>query len=145
MSTAGTWVGMYYAAITAGRFLTGLISERVGNRAMVRLGLGVALTGAVLLCLDCGAGAVLPGLLLIGVGCAPIYPCLMHETPRRFDPPTARSLVGFQVGATCIGCAALPPTVGLLAAHSGLAAIPLAVAALLLAVLALTEALNALT
>jgi len=112
---------------------------------MVRLGLGIALTGALLLCLDRLAWAALPGLLLFGLGCAPIYPCLMHETPRRFDPITARSVVGFQVGATCIGCSTLPAAVGLLAARAGLEAIPLAIAALLLTVLALTEALNALT
>jgi fucose permease len=93
-ATAGIFVSFFYGSIMAGRFLTGLIAEKAGNRNLVRAGLLIAFSGAILFSLS---GAVAPltlaALILIGLGCAPIYPSLMHETPRRYDPETARAVV----------------------------------------------------
>jgi fucose permease len=143
--TAGVWVGMYYASITVGRFATGLVSDRVGNRFLVRLGLALATVGGMLLSIRPMSGAALVGLLCLGLGFAPVYPCLVHETPRRFEPELARSVIGFQVGAAYVGGPILPALVGLIAARWGLESVPACIVGLVALVVASTEVLNALT
>ncbi len=108
---AGLLVAIYYASITGGRIATGFVADRLGNRTMVRAGLGLALVGAALLAIRLAWTAPL-GLLLLGLGFAPVYPCLMHETPRRFDRHTFRTVIGFQVGAACLGGSFIPTAVG---------------------------------
>ena len=88
------------------------------------------------------AGLNVTGLFLIGLGCAPVYPGLMHETPRRFDPATAQRVIGWQVGAAYVGAMVIPGAFGVLAAHWGLEAIfPIigGVIAILLAAIALLD------
>jgi predicted MFS family arabinose efflux permease len=90
----------------------------------VRYGLLVALAGAVLFSLDgLAAASSLGGLILMGLGCAPIYPSLMHETTRRFDPDTARTVVGRQVAFAYVGASLGPAGLGLLGARFGLGCI----------------------
>lgn len=121
--TAAKAVTLYYGCIMAGRVLAGFVSNRLGNRRLVRLGIAVSLAGIVLLLVPGTPVLAMTGLALLGLGCAPVYPGLMHETPRRFDPVTARKVIGWQVGAACLGGALMPAGFGLLAAHVGLEAI----------------------
>jgi len=122
-AVAGSIVALYYGAITAGRVVSGLFADRVGNRRMVRLGLGTAAFGVALFSLPLGPGAAAAGLALAGFGYAPVYPCLMHETPRRFDPETTRKVVGRQVASAYLGGMVLPPALGLAAAWFGTGAV----------------------
>ena len=144
--TAGLWVSCFFGSIMVGRFTTGLVAERVGNRRLVRYALVIAAAGAVLFSLD-GLPHVmsLVGLMVLGLGCAPIYPSLMHETARRFDAETARKVIGRQVGFAYVGGAVVPASMGLLAASLGLAAIMPAVLVAVLTLLVLSEVLNAIT
>jgi fucose permease len=143
---AGLWVSCFFGAITFGRFAIGLIATRVGNRGLVRWGLVVALLGAALFALDSLPSTLwLVGLILLGLGCAPIYPSLMHETTYRFDADTARKVIGHQVGFAYVGVALAPATMGLLAAHLGLGAIMLVVLLAVLLLLLLSEILNSMT
>ena len=120
---AGLAVTFFYGAIMGGRVLIGFVSESIGNRRLVRIGLSVALIGIVLLMVPGVPAQALVGLVLLGVGCAPIYPSLMHETPRRFDPLTTRKVIGWQVAAANVGGAIIPAALGLLAARLGLEAV----------------------
>ncbi len=121
---AGVWVACFFGAIMLGRFAVGLVAVRLGNRKLVRYGLLVAIAGAVLFSLDVlPALTSLGGLILMGLGCAPIYPSLMHETTRRFDPDTARTVVGRQVAFAYVGASLGPAGLGLLGAAFGLASI----------------------
>jgi fucose permease len=140
--SAGRWISLYYGGIMAGRVLTGFVADRLGNRTMVRLGLGIALAGSALLVVRGADFLVLPGLLLLGAGFAPIYPCLMHETPRRFDEDTYRKVIGFQVGAANIGASVLPGLVGLLAAATSLEVVGPCVAVFIVLLVVLGEILN---
>lgn len=143
---AGLVVAAYYGSIMGGRVLSGFIADRVGNRPMVRGGIILALSGAILFAIP-GLPllfAVL-GLALLGLGCAPIYPCLMHETPRRFAPELARKVVGRQVAFAYVGGAILPAAFGFLGSWAGAVAIMPAVALALLCMLALSETLNVVT
>ncbi len=145
-STAGLWVSCFFGSIMAGRFATGLIAQRVGNRRLVRYALMVAAAGATLFSLDGVPQALsLAGLIVLGLGCAPIYPSLMHETARRFDAETARKVIGRQVGFAYVGGALVPASMGLLAATLGLGAIMPTVLAAVIILLVLSEMLNTLT
>ena len=143
---AGVWVAGYFGAIMAGRFAIGLVAVRLGNRALVRAGILTALAGAALVALrGVPNGVALVGLMLLGLGCAPIYPSLMHEATRRFDADTARRVIGRQVAFSYVGCALGPAALGLLAAGLGLWAVMPAVCLALLVLLAMTSRLDRVT
>ena len=121
--TAGFALTSFYGSITGGRVIIGFVSEKIGNRRLIRGGLALALVGIVLMVIPGSLVLSFAGLMLFGLGCAPIYPSMMHETPRRFDPPTARKVIGWQVGAANLGGATMPALFGVLAANFGLEAV----------------------
>ena len=143
---AGIWVSVYFGSITAGRFGVGLVSERLGNRRLVRLGATLALAGAALFALP-GLPALLSlaGLVLMGLGCAPVFPSLMHEAARRFPADVARTVIGRQMMAAYAGGSVIPAAFGLLATWVGLGAVMPVVMLLLIALLWATRALDRLT
>ena len=149
LAQAGVWVAVYFGAITVGRFAVGLIANWLGNRKLVQLGIIVATLGAALFAahgwhswLD---NASLAGLVLMGLGCAPIFPSLMHETARRFPDDIARTVISRQMIFAYIGIAVIPAAFGLLATWAGLGVIMPVVVALLLAMLVVTTWLDRLT
>jgi fucose permease len=143
---AGVWVSVYFGSITAGRFGVGLIANRLGNRRLVRLGIGLATLGAAVFAAHGLLGsASLAGLVLMGLGCAPVFPSLMHETARRFPDDLARTVIGRQMMFSYAGGSVIPAAFGLLATWVGLSAVMPMVVLLLLALLALTTLLDCLT
>lgn len=143
---ASLWVAGFFGAIMAGRFAIGLVASRIGNRLLVRLGILVALAGGVLFAIPMlPSGLNLSGLMLLGLGCAPIYPSLMHEATQRFDPDTARTVIGRQVAFAYVGCALGPAALGLLGAKLGLWAIMPAICLVLLLLLYLSWKLDQVT
>lgn len=103
-STSGYYIASYYAAIMSGRFLSGLISNRLGNRNMIRLGLLVSSLGLILIILFRDLTIIRISLILIGLGFAPLYPSMMHETPHRFNQEEqVNTLISYQVGIAYIG------------------------------------------
>ena len=146
LAQAGFWVSVYFGSITAGRFGVGLVSEHLGNRRLVRLGATLALAGAALFALP-GLPALLSlaGLVLMGLGCAPVFPSLMHEAARRFPADVARTVIGRQMMAAYAGGSVIPAGFGLLATWIGLGAVMPVVMLLLIALLWATRALDRLT
>jgi fucose permease len=143
---AGVWVSVYFGSITAGRFGVGLIANRLGNRRLVRLGIGLATLGAAVFAAHGLLGsASLAGLVLMGLGCAPVFPSLMHETARRFPDDLARTVIGRQMMFSYAGGSVIPAAFGLLATWVGLSAVMPMVVLLLLTLLALTLWLDRLT
>jgi fucose permease len=146
LAQAGVWVSVYFGSITAGRFGVGLIANRLGNRRLVRLGVAVAACGAALFAAHGWVGPMASaGLVLMGLGCAPVFPSLMHETARRFPDDIARAVIGRQMMFSYAGGSIIPAAFGLLATWAGLGAVMPVVVALLLALLALTVWLDSLT
>ncbi len=141
-NTAGLWISFYYGSIMLGRFLSGLVVNRVGNRFMIKTGLMLSALGAVLVFFRTSPILTMVGLILCGLGFAPIYPCMMHETPRRFDAETSKSLIGYQVGAACIGGSFITASLGLLFSQTTLELMPLALLVLIAAMFAASELLN---
>lgn len=120
---AGAMTGGYYGAIGVGRVLSGAISHRIGLDALVRGAMAAAVAGAGLFALGGGAASV-AGLCLIGLGLAPVFPCLMSRTPQRLGHDVATHAVGFQVSAAMLGAATLPGLAGLFVDRMGLELVP---------------------
>lgn len=146
LAQAGFWVSVYFGSITTGRFAVGLIANRLGNRRLVRLGVLLAMAGAALFALPgLPAPLSMAGLVLMGLGCAPVFPSLMHETARRFPADVARSVIGHQMTASYTGGSIMPAAFGLLATWAGLGVVMPVVVLLLIGLLAVTTALDRLT
>ena len=142
----GLWVSLYFGSITVGRFAVGLVAERLGNRRLVRMGVTLAMAGALLFAVPDVFGPVSRlGLVLMGLGCAPIFPSLMHETARRFPPDAVRALIGRQMTCAYVGSSVVPAAFGLLATWVGLGAVMPVVVLLLVLLLLLTRRLDQLT
>ena len=115
---AGQCVTAYYGSITVGRILVGCVVERFGNRRLVRGGIALALVGAAAFAFSSHVSGMALGLVLTGLGFAPVYPGLMHEVPRRFAPAAVQTVIGRQSSAAYVGMATLPPLAGAIAASS---------------------------
>lgn len=113
--TAAKWAALFYLGITLGRFACGFVSDRLGDRRLVRLGQITALLGTLLLLLPMGTKGTLAGLILIGLGCAPIYPSLLHETPVNFGAGNSQSMMGLQMACAYVGTTLMPPLFGVIA------------------------------
>ncbi len=142
---AAFWVAVYFGSIMLGRFAVGLVAERWGNRRLVRAGVMLALGASGLFLWPGPAWLSLIALAALGLGLAPIYPSLMHEASRRFDPDLARRVIGWQAGTAYLGMAFCPPAMAALVAAWGLAAVFPAVLLLLLLLWVSTEVLDSLT
>ncbi len=123
--TAGLAVGVYWGAIGAGRVASGLIADRFGIDRLLRYCLLGAGSGALLFAARLPVGATFLGLSLAGLGLAPVFPCLMSQTPQRLGPELSAHAIGFQVGAAMIGAAVVPGTLGVMAGMAGLEAVPI--------------------
>ena len=116
-----------------GRGLNGFLTLKLSGRQLVRLGQAIIAVGIAAFLLPLGAGASLAGLILIGLGCAPIYPCVIHSTPDHFGPERSQALIGVQMASAYVGVCVMPPLFGVIASRFSAALLP----PYLLAVLAL--------
>jgi fucose permease len=109
---AAQWISLYYIGITAGRFVSGFLTMKLNNRQMVRLGQALIACGIIALIIPLGKVLLLPGFFIIGLGCAPIYPSLLHETPRNFGKEKSQAIMGIQMASAYIGTTFMPPLFG---------------------------------
>ena len=121
---AARWIAMYYVGITAGRLITGFLTMSVSCRRLIQIGQIIALGGVLLLLLPFTAAFSLAGLILIGLGCAPIFPCMLHETPNRFGSVLSQRIMGVQMAFAYIGSTFLPPLLGLVISISDIGIFP---------------------
>ncbi|MGL4337074.1 MAG: MFS transporter, partial [Turicibacter sp.] len=122
---AGTMVGIYFGSITVGRFLMGMIANRLGNRQLVNLGILISFVGAVAFCIPSQPVIYGLGILLIGLGFAPIYPTMMHETSNRYGGEQAKKIIGNQVAFSYVSMLIFIPALGFIATHTFLEIIPI--------------------
>lgn len=123
--TAALWVSLYYGGITVGRLITGFITLKVHNRLIIRYGQLTAIAGGVILLLPLSDMLSLVGFIFIGLGIAPIYPGLLHETPVRFGKANSGRLMGYQMAVAYTGTTLLPPLFGYLAAQTSIGLFPI--------------------
>jgi len=122
--TAAGYASMFFLGITAGRFLSGFVTMRLSDNAMIRLGFGILFLGIVLLFLPMGNVFPLVGLVIIGLGCAPIYPCIIHSTPAHFGIERSQAMVGVQMASAYVGISLMPPLFGFLSDYTGMWLMP---------------------
>lgn len=113
-------ITLFWMSLAAGRFLTGLLAARFPNVRLLRMGLLLAICGALLMATGGNIPLCRLALLLIGLGLSPLYPTMMHDTPRRVGRGYADRLIGFQVGAALAGSALLPVLAGFTMTSLGL-------------------------
>ena len=130
--TAASWISLYYIGITFGRFLSGFLAIKLRHKQMVQLGQLLIGTGVVVLLLPVQGNFLLAGLFLIGIGCAPIYPSLLHETPNNFGSRHSQSVMGVQMACAYVGTTFMPPLFGVLGAKMSYGLFPFFVGILLL-------------
>jgi fucose permease len=140
--TAAQWIALYYFGITSGRFVSGFVTMKLSNRHMIRLGQTLIGSGIIVLVLPFGNSTLLPGLFMIGLGCAPIYPSLLHETPKNFGGEYSQAIMGIQMASAYIGTSLMPPVFGQLASHTGFHIFPLFIGTVLVIKIIMIETLN---
>lgn len=140
--TAAVWISLYYGGITMGRLITGFITLKVHNRALIRFGQLVAIAGGIVLLLPLPNPLLLIGFILVGLGLAPIFPGLLHETPIRFGRENSGRLMGYQMAVAYTGTTFLPPLFGVVAIQTNVALFPVVVLAFLIFMLISAEKVN---
>ena len=137
--TAASWASLFYVGITVGRFLSGFLAMKLNDHQMINLGFVLIAAGIVPILLPLGNAALVVGLVTVGLGCAPIYPSIIHETPLNFGRGLSMALTGVQMAAAYIGNVLFPPLFGLLAQYISISLYPW----YLLAALALMAVMSA--
>ena len=140
--TAASYAALFMAGLTFGRFLNGFLTYKINDTNLIRLGQGIIGLGVFALFLPLGQPAAMAGLTLMGLGCAPIYPCIIHSTPERFGENHSQALIGVQMASAYIGICCMPPLFGILANGIGVWLLPWYTGAILILMAAMCEQLN---
>lgn len=122
---AAGFASLFFAGITAGRALSGFLTLKFNDTQMIRLGQSGILLGILLLLLPFGNGSAFAGLVLIGLGCAPVYPSIIHSTPKNFGAEKSQAMIGVQMASAYVGTCLMPPVFGVIANHISTALLPL--------------------
>ena len=140
--TAAGWASTFYLGITIGRGVCGFLTIKINDQNMIRLGQVLIALGVVLVLLPAGQGVLFAGLVIIGLGCAPVYPSIIHETPANFGREVSLAMTGIQMAFAYVGSCLMPPLFGLLAQYVTPALYPWFLAALLALMFAMAESLH---
>jgi len=122
--TAALWVALYFGGITVGRFMAGFLTLKLSHKQLIQLGSWLISLGTIILLLPVPENLLLIALFLIGFGCAPIFPSLMHETPSNFGAENSQAIIGIQMAFAYMGSMLMPPLFGLLAEQTSYDLLP---------------------
>ena len=122
--TAASFAGMFCIGITIGRGINGFIAMKLKDCQMIRMGQAIILTGIIVMILPFGKTVSLIGFSLIGLGCAPVYPCIIHSTPSHFGAERSQAIIGVQMASAYVGTCLMPPLFGLIANHISIKLLP---------------------
>lgn len=123
--TAAMFASLFYLGITFGRFLCGFVADKLGDNRLIHIGTLTAIAGAALILLPLPIDLpALGGLIIIGLGCAPIYPSIIHSTPANFGAENSQAIIGVQMASAYLGSTFMPPLFGLLATHVSIGLYP---------------------
>ena len=141
--TAAAYASFFFIGITAGRFLCGFVADKIGDRNMIRIGIIITLLGIFALWLPLKSDWLcLNGLIVIGIGCAPIYPAIIHATPANFGKENAQAIIGVQMASAYLGATFMPPLFGLAANHISVGLYPAFLLFFAVLMLLMTEKLS---
>ena len=112
---------MFFIGITVGRALSGFLTAKFSDNQLIALGTSLIAFGCIVLLLPLGEIVRLAALIVIGLGCAPIYPCIIHSTPVNFGAQNSQAIIGVQMASAYVGICLMPPLFGLIANHISIA------------------------
>ena len=136
---AAGFASMFYLGITFGRFANGFLAMKLTDRTLIRIGIGVVTLGVGLLFIPLHSTFALVGFEVIGLGCAPIYPCIIHMTPDVFGRDKSQAMIGVQMAFAYIGFLLMPPLFGVIAEKISIALLPVYQALLLILMFVMHE------
>ena len=139
--TAAWFASLFFIGITTGRGISGFLTYKMDDQSMIRLGLGIILLGILVLLLPMGEATALLGLILVGMGCAPVYPCVIHSTPEHFGADKSQAIIGVQMASAYVGILLMPPLFGLIANHISVSLFPFYLLAILVLMTVMHEKL----
>ena len=143
--TAASFAGMFCIGITIGRGINGFIAMKLKDRQMIRMGQAIILAGIIVMILPFGKTVSLVGFSLIGLGCAPVYPCIIHSTPLHFGAERSQAIIGVQMASAYVGTCLMPPLFGLIANHISIRLLPVYLLLLLALMVYMHELLERIT
>lgn len=140
-AVAAGFASMFFIGITIGRAFSGFITMKLKDSQMIRLGQGIIFIGIIILFFTSGENTSLIGLIMIGLGCAPIYPCIIHSTPENFGADKSQAIIGVQMASAYVGTLLMPPLFGLIAQHINISLYPVYIFVVLILMIVMNEAL----
>ena len=139
---AASMASLFMLGLTLGRFLSGFVTYKMNDTNMIRLGEGIIAVGVAVMLLPLGDMAAMVGLALMGFGCAPIYPCVIHSTPDHFGEENSQAIIGVQMASAYVGICCMPPLFGLIAENISAGLMPWYVGAINVLMIVMCERLN---
>lgn len=136
---AAQLASLFYIGLTAGRFISGFIADKIGDRKMIVIGTAVLSCGILSLLIPAPSVVAIIGFIVIGFGCAPIYPCIIHSTPTNFGAENSGSIIGIQMAGAYVGSTFIPPLFGLLGRRLGFEIMPVYLAIFAVLMIIMTE------
>ena len=121
---AATCASLFYIGITGGRAVNGFLTAKFSDTQLVRASLMLMGAGVIVLLLPLGQAAAMAGMVFFGLGCAPVYPCIIHATPARFGAKKSQAFIGVQMAAAYLGTTTMPPVFGLMGRGIGMGLFP---------------------
>ena len=136
---AAQLASLFYIGLTAGRFISGFIADKIGDRKMIVIGTSVLSCGIISLLIPAPSVVAIIGFIVIGFGCAPIYPCIIHSTPTNFGAENSGSIIGIQMAGAYVGSTFIPPLFGLPGRRLGFEIMPVYLAIFAVLMIIMTE------
>lgn len=140
--TAASLASMFFIGITIGRFFSGFITMKLNDTQMIRIGSFLIGVGIIIMLLPFGTNTSILGLIMIGLGCAPIYPCIIHSTPEHFGEDKSQAIIGVQMASAYVGTCIMPPIFGLIANYISVGFFPIFLLAILIVMAIMHELLK---
>ena len=142
LEIAASYASLFFIGITVGRAVSGFITMKLNDKQMIYLGQVIILIGIILMCLPFGHQVALVGLVTIGLGCAPIYPCIIHSTPTNFGADKSQAVIGVQMASAYVGNLLMPPLFGIIANHISAIVFPIYLLLILIVMVVMHIKLN---
>lgn len=139
--TAAKYASMFFIGITLGRAVSGFITMKLNDIQMVRLGQCLIGCGILVMSLPFPATVSLIGFVVIGLGCAPIYPCIIHSTPAHFGADKSQAIIGVQMASAYVGTCLMPPLFGMIAEYINVSVLPIYLVVILILMIIMHESL----
>ena len=111
-ASAARWSSYFYFGIMIGRIVSGIVSLKISDKNMIRIGESILIVGVILLFMQFNIQLMPLAVVIIGLGCAPIYPAIIHATPSRFTSKLSQNVMSVQVGCAYIASFAVVPLFG---------------------------------